>query len=43
MFKTIISRLNEQLDIVDWYVDLSEAGVDTKELVVQFGKLKIDY
>ena len=43
LFKTMIARLNEQLDVVNWYINMSEDGVDTKDLVETFGKLKIDY
>ena len=43
LFKTMIAKLNEQLDVVHWYISISEDGVDTKDLVETFGKLKIDY
>ena len=43
LFKTMIARLNEQLEVVNWYINMSEDGVDTKDLVETFGKLKIDY
>ena len=41
--KAKISQLENELSIVQWYLEIMEGGSDTKQIVLEFAKLKREY
>ena len=41
--KAKIIQLENELSIVQWYLEIMEGGSDTKQIVLEFAKLKREY